>query len=285
MTTTTDAAIVVENLAKSWPDRRGGGTLHAVDDVSFHCRRGEVYGLLGPNGAGKTTTLRILATLLRPTAGSARVAGFDVGTQPNDVRRSIGYLSPDTRPYDRLSAREQTRLFAELHGLDPASARRETDALLERFDMIDFADTPVGRLSTGMKQKTVLIRTLVHDPPVLLLDEPTTGLDILVARRVTETIRDARERGRAVLLSTHIMREAEKLCDRVGILWRGRLRAEGEIETLRAQWGGDDLEDVFFRIIESLDDEAEVEAEREDEDEDEDEDDGAQLATDAAGAP
>ncbi len=220
----------------------------AVDDVGFRCAPGEIVGLLGPNGAGKTTTLRILATLLSPDKGAATVAGHDVAAEPDQVRRKIGYLSASTGLYPRLTARETLRYFAELHQVSDADAR--VDALMARFEIGPFAHVRCDRLSTGMKQKVSIARAIVHDPPVLIFDEPTLGLDVLVAQTLLAFIEERRAAGRTVLFSTHVMREAERLCDRIAIIHRGRILAEDTLEALRAQTGETDLEQVFVKLVE-----------------------------------
>ncbi|MCB9553629.1 MAG: ATP-binding cassette domain-containing protein [bacterium] len=237
--------IEVRHLVKSFhrPER-----VVAVDDVGFSCAPGEIVGLLGPNGAGKTTTLRILATLLVPDAGTATVAGHDVVRAPDAVRRSIGYLSASTGLYPRLTARETLVYFAELHEVD-APAKR-ADALIERFEIGAFAHVRCDRLSTGMKQKVSIARAIVHDPPVLIFDEPTLGLDVLVAQTLLAFIEERRAAGRTVLFSTHVMREAERLCDRIAIIHQGRILAEDTLAGLQAKTGEAELEQVFVRLVE-----------------------------------
>jgi sodium transport system ATP-binding protein len=227
------------------------GSVHAVDQVSFSARGGQVFGLLGLNGAGKTTTLRMLATVLRPTSGTARVAEHDIVTAPDRVRHAIGYLSGDTRLYDRLSARELLVYFGQLAGLDAGAARRRADELLGRFALGGVASRHVGKLSTGLKQRVNLARAMMHDPPVLILDEPTAGLDVLGAREVGRLVLEARDEGRCVLLSTHIMREAEKLCDQIAVIHRGRILAQGSPAALAA--GHADLEDAFAAAVTGAD--------------------------------
>jgi len=239
----------VEGLIKVF---RGGGRgeVRAVDGVSFEARPGEVFGLLGPNGAGKTTTLRVLSTVFRPTAGTIEIDGVDAVARPDEVRRRIGFLSGATGVYDRLTTREQAEYYARLHGLEGADLRRRVDETLRILQAEEFADRPCGTLSSGQKQKASLARTVVHDPPVLVLDEPTANLDVLVARAVTEFIRAARDAGRTVLLSTHDMGEAERLCDRLAVIHRGRIRAAGTVAEIRAAAGGAaDLETAFFRLV------------------------------------
>jgi sodium transport system ATP-binding protein len=246
--TAASPAVSVEGLRKIFraPD---GTEIRAVDDVSFHCESGEIVGLLGPNGAGKTTTLRILATILQPTAGRVRVAGHDVATSPDGVRRSLGYVSASTGVYERLSARETLVYYGRLHGMSEERIAQRVEEVLEFLAMRDFADRLAGRLSSGQRQKVSLARAIVHDPPVLILDEPTANLDVIVARNVVEFVERARASGRAILLSTHIFSEAERLCDRVVVVHEGRLLAAGTQEELEAATGTTNLEDSFFKLV------------------------------------
>ena len=234
----------VENLTKIFRH-----TVRALDHISFAAKPGEIFGLIGPNGAGKTTALRILSTVLRPTSGTAQIAGFDVVTQATDVRRRIGFQSASTGIYDRLTAWEIVQFFGKLNGLEPPHLGRRMEEVFTQLQMHDFRDVPGGRMSTGMKQKVSLARAVIHDPPVLIFDEPTAGLDVLVQRAVLDAIRHLRTQGRCILFSTHIMREVEKLCDRVAILHRGRILACGTLEELRAQQAQHDLEELFFQLI------------------------------------
>src|SRR5579862_9424826 len=227
--------IEVRQLVKQFRDNKRG-IVRAVDGVSFSCRPGEIYGLLGANGAGKTTTLRILATILAPSQGTAVVAGFDVARDPQSVRSRVGFLSTATALYGRLSAQEMVEYFGRLHGLDEPTLRRRIDEIFARLDMNDFRDRRCDKLSTGMKQKVSIARTLVHDPSVMIFDEPTVGLDIMASRTITEFIRECRDAGKTVVLSTHLMREVEKLCDRIGIIHDGRLLAEGTLAELRQRY-------------------------------------------------
>jgi sodium transport system ATP-binding protein len=240
--------IHVNNLTKQYADIRRGEFV-ALDAVTFQAQPGQVYGLLGPNGAGKTTALRILSTVLRPTAGSAAINGFDVVTHAAQVRRQIGFMSANTAVYDRMTGWEMVEYFGRLHGIPADELRGRMEALFERLKMNDTRDILGAKMSTGMKQKVSVARAVVHDPPVLIFDEATAGLDVLVARALLNTIAELRDQGKCILYSTHIMREAEKLCDRVGILHRGRLLAEGGVQELRDQYHEGDLEDVFFRLI------------------------------------
>jgi sodium transport system ATP-binding protein len=243
----TDVLVAARNLTKEFRTRRG--VVRAVDDVSFECRAGEVFGLLGPNGAGKTTTLRMLATILTPTSGSVTIAGFDTKKDPDRVRERIGFLATETGVYDRFTARETLRFFGRISGLTDAAVAKRAGEVFEMLAMTSLADRRVGTFSTGEKQKLSLARSIIHDPVVLILDEPTFGLDIMAARSVEETVALFREQGRTILLSTHVMRLAEKLCDRVAILYRGRIHASGTQAELRAVYGKADLEDVFFAAV------------------------------------
>ncbi len=240
--------VKTKNLAKHYDDPRGG-VVRALDGIDFEARPGEIFGLLGPNGAGKTTTLRILSTLLRPSGGRAVVAGFDCLRQPAQVRRNIGFMSVNTAVYDRMTAWEMVEYFGLLYGWTREELRPRMEHLFDRLKMNEIRDVPGGRMSTGMKQKVSIARALVHDPPVLIFDEPTSGLDVLVARNLLQTIRELRDQGKCIIFSTHIMREVEKLCDRVAILCRGRILTQGTPDELRAHFGEDDLEEIFFRLI------------------------------------
>jgi sodium transport system ATP-binding protein len=241
--------IEARQLVKRFHDKKRGDVC-AVNGVSFSCRPGEVYGLLGANGAGKTTALRILATILAPTEGTAVVAGFDVAKDPQSVRARVGFLSAATALYGRLSAREMVEYFGRLHGLDEATLRLRIDQVFTRLEMNGFRDRRCDQLSTGIRQKVSIARTLVHDPPVMIFDEPTVGLDVMAARTIVAFIRECRENGKTVVFSTHVMSEVEKLCDRVGIIHRGALLAEGTLPELRARYGIQDLEELFVKVIE-----------------------------------
>jgi sodium transport system ATP-binding protein len=240
--------IEVRSLTKLFQDKKRG-TIRAVDGVSFICHPGQIYGLLGANGAGKTTTLRLLATLLQPTSGGAAVAGFDVRTQPERVRANIGFLATSTALYGRLTARETIAYFGRLNGLSAAQIVARTRQLADELALHEFLDRRVEKFSTGMKQKTSIARTLVHDPAVLILDEPTLGLDVMAARTIVRFVRECRDRGKTVIYSTHVMSEVQKLCDVIGIIHHGRLVAEGTLDQLRARFGDPDLEEIFVRAV------------------------------------
>jgi sodium transport system ATP-binding protein len=243
----TDILVEARSLTKEFRTRRG--VVRAVDDVSFECRAGEVYGLLGPNGAGKTTTLRMLATILTPTSGHVTIAGFDTRKDPDRVRERIGFLATETGLYDRFSARETLRFFGRISGLSDLDVAKRSAEVFEMLALTALADRRVGTFSTGEKQKLSLARSILHDPAVLILDEPTFGLDIMAARSVEDTVALFRAQGRTILLSTHVMRLAEKLCDRVAILYRGRIHAFGTQEELAKAYGETDLEDIFFAAV------------------------------------
>lgn len=244
--------IQARSLTKAYSDLHSGQFM-ALDDFSFSARAGEVYGLLGPNGAGKTTALRILSTVLQPTSGSATVAGFDVLTQPALVRHHIGFMSANTAVYDRMTAWEMVEYFGRLYGMEPEHLRTRMEQLFDRLQMQEIRDLLGAKMSTGMKQKVSIARAIVHDPPVLIFDEATSGLDVLVARALLEAVAELRDQGKCVVFSTHIMREAERLCDRVAIMHRGRLLAEGSLDDLRQQHGQTDLEELFFQLIQEAD--------------------------------
>ena len=243
--------IHVRNLRKCYADLVRGEFV-ALKGLTLEARPGQIYGLLGPNGAGKTTALRFLGTGLSPTSGTATVAGHDVVTQPNLVRRNIGFVSCNTGVYDRMTAWELVAYFGGLYGLGNELTPR-MEEIFTRLNMNDIRDVLGAKMSTGMKQKVSIARALVHDPPVLIFDEATSGLDVLVARALLEIVRDLREQGKCIIFSSHIMREVDKLCDRVGILHRGQLLAEGSLSNLRDQHGEDDLEELFFQLIQQHD--------------------------------
>jgi sodium transport system ATP-binding protein len=241
--------IETRQLTKVFHDKKRGA-IAAVDHVDFRCEPGRVFGLLGVNGAGKTTCLRLLATLLRPTEGSATVNGFDVVREAPKVRASIGFLSIATALYGRLTAYEVIQYFGRLHGLRDAALRPRMEGLFQMLEMNDFLDRRCDKLSTGMKQKTSIARTLVHDPPVMIFDEPTSGLDVLTARTVLGFIRQCGQRGKTVIFSTHVMSEAEKLCDTIAIVHGGRILAAGTLAQLRERAGLASLEDIFIKTVE-----------------------------------
>jgi sodium transport system ATP-binding protein len=246
--------IRVQDLTKEFDDARQG-LFRAVDRVSFEVRPGEIYGLLGPNGAGKTTCLRILSTVLRPTRGLAEVDGINVVRDPEGVRRRIGFMSCNTGIYDRMTAREMVEYYGRLYGIPEVRLQARIDELFDVLQMQDIRDRLCGKMSTGMKQKVSIARTIVHDPPVIIFDEPTSGLDVLVARAVLKTVAALRDQGKCIIFSTHIMREVEKLCDRIAVIHRGRILAEGTLPELTSRFGQPDVEELFFELVRRRDEE------------------------------
>jgi sodium transport system ATP-binding protein len=240
--------IEAHGLTKIFRDKKRG-VIKAVDGISFTCRPGQIYGLLGANGAGKTTTLRMLATLLKPTAGHAVIGGYDTVRQSEDARRCVGFLAASTAIYARLTAREAITYFGQLNGLDRQKIKERVKTLADGLEMHAFLDQRCDKLSTGMKQKVSIARTLVHDPSVMIFDEPTVGLDVLAARALLGFIREYRSQGRTIIYSTHVMSEVEKLCDVVGIVHDGRMLAEGTLPELRAKYGETDMEEIFVKVV------------------------------------
>jgi len=236
--------IVLEGLTKHY------GDLQALSDLSLKVRPGEIYALLGPNGAGKTTALRCLSTLLKPTAGTASVGGADVLQDPLRVKSRIGFLAASMGLYERLTARELVAYFGRLQGLDEARLEKRVDELAALFGLDDFRGRYCGRLSTGQRQRVALARAIVHDPSALILDEPTLGLDVLSGETIYRFMADERKRGKAILFSTHQMAEVELLADRVGVLSRGRLVAEGTVDGLVSRTGARNLARAFLALVE-----------------------------------
>jgi sodium transport system ATP-binding protein len=242
--------IHVRQLTKHYPEIQTGPFI-ALDQISFDAMPGQIFGLLGPNGAGKTTALRILSTVLRPTSGTAIVNGFDVNDQPDQVRHQIGFVSTNTAIYDRMTAWEMVQYFGRLYGMNETTLDQRMEYLFERFQMNNIRDVLGSKMSTGMKQKVSIARAMVHNPPVLIFDEATSGLDILVAREVLRTVEQVREQGKCVIFSSHIMSEVQRLCDRVAIMNRGVILAQGSIEELAETHQEPDLEELFYQLIRS----------------------------------
>ena len=238
--------IVVEDVAKAFGKR---GTIRAVDGVSFVAPDAEITGLLGPNGAGKTTLLRMLATLVVPDRGRARVGEFDVVVDRYAVRRRIGVLSDARGLYPRLTARENIRYFGELYGLRGDALARRVDTLIGVLAMNDIADRRAQGFSQGERMKTAIARALVHDPDTILLDEPTNGLDIMSVRALRDQLKALRSAGKCMLFSTHVMQEVAALCDRIVILGRGRVVAQGTAQELIVKAGAVSLEDAFVALL------------------------------------
>lgn len=240
--------IQVENLSKSFPDLRRGD-VYALKDVTFEAKPGQIFGLLGPNGAGKTTCLRILSTVLQATGGRAVIAGYDVTTQPAEVRQNIGFMSGNTGIYDRMTAWELVEYYGRLYGIEEDLLQERLRNIFDMLQMNEIKDLLGGKMSTGMKQKVSIARTIVHDPPVLIFDEPTSGLDVLVARAVLKAIEALREQGKCIIFSTHIMREVEKLCDQIAVIHKGVILADGTVQELETEYNEPDMEELFFDLI------------------------------------
>lgn len=237
-----------ERRSRARDPREHDGWFHAVRDVSFQCAPGEVLGLLGPNGAGKTTALRILSTALRPDAGSARINDIDILAEPLAARQRIGFLSGTTGLYGRLTARENVEYFGRLHGMAPAALKVRCDSLFAQLGIEEFAHKRADQLSTGMRQKCAIARTVIHSPQVVILDEPTTGLDVMSARILLDFIASYKALGVPLIFSTHHLHEVEKLCDRVCIIHQGRTAFTGTPAQLRSHGGGD-MVDAFVAVI------------------------------------
>lgn len=240
--------VQVQDLTKTYADL-AEGTRVAVDRISFSVAAGEIFGVLGPNGAGKTTTLRMLSTILRPTSGQIIINHANIDTEAHLIRKSIGFVSNNTALYDRMSARELVEYFGRMHDMQRDELREKIEILFKKLCMEDIGNVPCGQMSTGMKQKVSIARALIHDPPVLIFDEASVGLDVIVARALLYTIAGLRDEGKCIIFSTHIMREVEKLCDRVAMMHRGRILDIGTLEELADKHEQNDFEDLFFSLL------------------------------------
>lgn len=220
----------------------------AVENLSITAEGGEIYGLLGPNGAGKTTALRCIATLLKPTDGDITVSGYDTVKESEKVRKTIGFLTNEIKLDPQFSPEYMFRFFGRLHGIDEKIIEKRKEELFSYFEINDFKDKKISELSTGMKQKASIAVSLVHDPDVIIYDEPTTGLDIVTARSVTDYLKKLRDNGKLIIISTHIMTEAEKLCDKIGIIINGKKVADGTCQEIINETHSKDLEDAFFEL-------------------------------------
>ena len=240
----------VENLTKKFKK------VTAVDNVSFEVNPGEIIGLLGENGAGKTTTLRMLATMLKPTSGNAMIDGYNIIDNPNKIRERIGILfGGDVALYDRLTGRENMIYFAKLNGMSDLEADQAVNKITSELEMSDYIDRPVGKYSRGMKQKVSLARSIIHQPDVMLFDEPSTGLDVLSSKLIHDFILKCKKDNKAIVFSSHNMYETEKLCDRIIIIHKGKIVASGTIEQLKKDYQKDSLEDLFIKCIGGMQDE------------------------------
>lgn len=248
-----ETAMRAENLKKTFrlsarqrkTQKTAERTKTAVDELSFTVKKGEIYGLLGPNGAGKTTTLRMLATLIKPDSGDAFVNGRSVTKEADKVRNEIGFLTSELKPDEFFTPSYLFDFYSELHGMSEARRNERKALLFSRFGIDNFAETKISDLSTGMKQKVSIAISLVHDPDFIIFDEPTNGLDVLTAKTVTDFLLEQKERGKTVLLSTHIFSLVEKICDRAGIIIDGKMAKEGSVKELTAEKS---LEDAFFDL-------------------------------------
>lgn len=228
---------------------RNARTIKAVEDINFECTPGRVFGLIGPNGAGKTTTLRMIATMLKPTSGTISVAGHDAQTHPEEVRRQIGFMTGQTALYDRLTPDEMIRYMADLQNMDPSRFETRKEKLYTILDMSEFVNRRIARLSSGMKQKVSIARTIIHDPDYVVFDEPTSGLDVMTSRAIIELIRSCRDEGKTVIFSTHRMGEVKLLCDDVAIIHQGKLYFCGTLETFESEMTQPTFEDEFIHLV------------------------------------
>ncbi len=243
--------IEVLNLSKHFRDTQKG-VVRAVDGVSFECYPGEIFGLLGANGAGKTTLLRMLSTVIKPTSGTARINGLDIIENPAGVRNSIGFMSTTTALYARLTAKEMIEYIGRLYGMRGEEMKKRVHEVMELLEITPFQNRICDKLSTGQKQRVSLARTILHDPPVLFFDEPTAGLDVLASRTIMEFIEDRKQAGKTVVFSTHIMSEAERVCDRICVIHGGKVVAIGTFDELKRQTDKNQLELVFLSLVEKV---------------------------------
>ncbi len=240
--------IEIQNISKTFY-HAGGRQVDAVRDVSFTMDSGEIFGLLGPNGAGKTTLLRMLAGIIAPDNGKCIIDGVDSRQEPEAIRAKIGFLSGNTRLYNRLTAREVLRYFGRLNNMPDSEISKRIDEVVEMLDMGEFIDRRCETFSTGQMQRTSIARVIIHSPQILILDEPTLGLDIMSSQSILDFIRNARSQGRAVIFSTHYMTEAETLCDRIGLIYDGRLLTIGTRQELYEKTATDNLQQAFLEMI------------------------------------
>lgn len=241
---------VLSRKQKKTQQQAGKGVSEfAVDGLNFTCQPGRIFTLLGPNGAGKTTTLRMIATMLKPSAGHIKVAGFDTVSQSQEVRAHIGFLTGSTALYGRLTPREIIRYYGELHGMSRERIESRQKTYFDLFNIWDFADKRVDKLSTGMKQKVSIVRTIIHDPAVVVFDEPTTGLDVITARNIMELIRSCKKEGKTVIFSTHIMGEVSLLADDLAIIHQGKLCYNGDFSDFKSRHQHLSLEDAFINTV------------------------------------
>ena len=224
--------------------------IKAVDSLSFNVKKGEILGLLGENGAGKTTTLRLLATMLKPTSGTAIIDGCDLVKDSNLVRSKIGILfGGETGLYDRLTAYENIAYFGELNGMNKTEIKNRVDKLAKLLDMEEYINRRVGKFSKGMKQKVAIARSIVHNPEIMFLDEPTSGLDVSAVKVVHDFIIELKKEGKTIVFSSHSMKEVEKLCERVAIIHKGKLQVQDSLINLKEKYPENDLEEIFLKKV------------------------------------
>jgi len=240
--------ITVDELTKEFSQKEGDN-LKAVDNLSFSAAAGEIVVLLGVNGAGKTTTMRMLSTVLQPTSGRATICGYDLLESPQKIRRELGFLSGDTGLYRRLTARELITYFGKLYDMPSSRIKERIELIDGMLDMKEFLDKKIDSLSTGMRQKVSIARSIVHDPPVMIFDEATAGLDILTAKNIINFIHSCKTEGKCVLFSTHIMREAERIADRIVMIHQGKMLKEGTWSEMKEDTGIADLDDIFIHYV------------------------------------
>lgn len=236
--------IQVQNLCKQFKK------IKAVDNVSFEVQNGEIVGLLGENGAGKTTTLRMLSTMLKATEGTAIINGYDINKEAGKVRGEIGILfGGEVGLYDRLTAKENIKYFAELNGMSEAAADESINNLTSKLKMHEYINKRVGKFSRGMKQKVAIARSIVHNPTVILLDEPTAGLDVSASKLIHDFIRECKNENKAIIFSSHSMNEVEKLCDRIIIIHKGAIIEKGTIDEIKKKYSNNDMEQIFMDLV------------------------------------
>jgi sodium transport system ATP-binding protein len=251
--------IEVKSISKSYKLSRqqrkemgsdfAGNSVLAVDDISFSCRPGRIFGLIGPNGAGKTSTLRMIGTMLKPSSGTILVNGFDTVEIPQSVKYSLGFLSGNTGLYDRLTAEEMVKYYADLHEMSNMDFIRSRDKIFSLLDMEDFSGRRIGKLSTGMMQKVNIARTMIHEPEVVVFDEPTSGLDVMASRSIIRLIRECKNLGKTIIFSSHRLAEIQSLCDDLAIIHKGKLFFNGTYEQFESQQKMETLEDEFIRLV------------------------------------
>jgi sodium transport system ATP-binding protein len=240
--------IEVKDLTKTFHDKKAGD-VYAVNHVNFVVNKGEIFGLLGPNGAGKTTLLRMLSTIMTPDSGTAIINGYDVQTHPEDVKRSIGFLSGNTKLYKKLTPIETMKFFGSFYGIDKVNLNKRIEQIIHDLDMESFKNRVIEKLSTGQVQKTSIARCMLHNPQIYILDEPTLGLDILTSRAIIDFIQREKTHGKTIIFSTHYMEEADALCDRIGLIHLGELIQTGTLDDLKAKTGKHNIREIFLHYI------------------------------------